>query len=207
MAVNPNTLRLQKLLKTGLGINASGGTMSGSTVKTTTLEVNGVQSINNNAGSYVKGLNNVVTNVAWTSGSEGNIKSGAIYIPKNAFITNITVAVTSNLAMSSSTLGVIAGTSTTNLTTPGNGEIIAGSVDSLCTADTALVRGKGTSTHGHLKTAYDGNATLTLVQDGQNYDSAGELHIWVSSSGGPVTRFTTGSVAFAAEFLYMGDTV
>ena len=207
MPVSPNKARLIKLLKDFKVTTVTAANVSGSTTKTSNLEINGVQTTHNTVGSYTNGLNTVVKNVAWTSGSEGNIKSGPIYIPKNAFITNVTVAVTSDLAMSSSTLGVIAGTSTTNLTIPGNGEIIAGAADSLCTADTDLLRGKGTSTHGHLKTAYGGNATLTLVANGQNYDSAGELHIWVSSSGGKATRFTTGSVAFAAEFLYMGDTV
>ena len=126
----------------------------------------------------------------------------------NEIIKDISVVVTSALSSSvAGTLGVIAGTSTTNLTIPANGEIIAGAAESLVGSATTLVRGKGTSTQGHLKTAYGGNGTLVLKAAGQNYDTAGELHIWVSASAGNATPFSTGSVSFIADFYYMGDTV
>lgn len=216
MPFNPNKARLKKLMSefamdsvntkklTAAGLT---GSTSGDITLTGDTTVTGIQSHTNASGKYIKGLNTVVKNVAWDETMSGSIRSGAIYIPKNGIIKDISVVVTSNLAWTADTLGVIAGTSTTNLTIPGDGEIIAGVANSLCTSAASLVRGKGTSTQGHLKTAYDGNATLVLKPDGMNYDTAGELHIWVSSSVGNTKLFSTGSVSFIADFYYMGDTV
>ena len=177
--------------------------LTGSNSRTT-----GIQTHVNSSGAYVKGLNTVVKNVAWVESMSGSIQSGAIYVPKNGIIKDVAVVVTSALSCSvAQTVGVIAGTSITNLTIPANGEIIAGDADSLMTSGNTLARGKGTSTHSHLTTAYGGNAALVLKAAGQNYDSAGELHIWVSGSKGDSAPFATGSVSFIAEFWYMGDTV
>ena len=216
MPFNPNKARLKKLMSefamdsvntkklTAAGLT---GSTSGDITLTGDTTVTGIQSHTNASGKYVKGLNTVVKNVAWDETMSGSIRSGAIYIPKNGIIKDISVVVTSNLAWTADTLGVIAGTSTTNLTIPGDGEIIAGVANSLVGSAATLVRGKGTSTQGHLKTAYGGNGTLVLKPDGMNYDTAGELHIWVSSSVGNTKLFSTGSVSFIADFYYMGDTV
>ena len=211
MPINPNKARLRKLLSDFSmdSVDTKKLTIPGLTGSSNgDVTITGIQSNTNAAGKYVKGLNTVVKNVAWDESMSGSIRSGAIYIPKNAIIKDISVIVTSDLSSSTAgTLGVIAGTSTTNLTIPGDGEIIAGVANSLMGSATTLVRGKGTSTQGHLKTAYGGNATLTLKANGQNYDANGELHIWVTASAGNTTPFSTGSVSFIADFYYMGDTV
>jgi len=203
MPVSPNTARLKLLLKNNTMTKMTVTTLTASATSTT-----GIQTHVNSSGAYVKGLNTVVKNVAWAESMSGSIQSGAIYIPKNGIIKDISVVVTSALSSSvAGTLGVIAGTSTTNLTTPAGGEIIAGDADSLMTSATTLARGKGTSTVSHLTTAYGGAAALVLKADGQTYDSAGELHVWVTGSGGNTAPFATGSVSFITAFWYMGDTV
>ena len=203
MPVSPNTARLKALLKNNTVEKITAQAITGTVeVSASALTVTGVQDHQNGSGAYVKGLNTVVKNVdsqlAGFHLSAGVIDSGAIYIPRNGVITRLSVIVSKNLAYGSSTLTIRAGTSA------GGQQFIAQSAGNLAASSTSLVRGKGISTDETFSHALGASVSASFVEDSLNYDSAAELHMQVTASAG---AFTTGSVAFIAEFVYMGDDV
>jgi hypothetical protein len=202
MPVSPNTARLKALLEDNTMDKITVKALTGSVeVSSSNLTVTGIQDHQNGSGAYVKGLNTVVKNVAWATGvhlSDAVIDSGAIYIPRNGVITRLSVIVSKNLAYGSSTLTIRAGTSA------GGQQFIADSAGNLAASSTGLVRGKGISTDEVLSHALGANISASFVEDSLNFDAAGELHMQVTASA---QDFTTGSVAFIADFVYMGDDV
>ena len=204
MATPPNKAMLAKLLgEMSYGPNnatlqtASVGVLQGIDSDLTTT---GVIEHENAAGSYVKGYNTVVKNVAAGVGlhiAANVVDSGDIFIPRNGILTNLSWVVTANLGYESGTVTVKAGTSA------GGEQFVTGNVGNVAGAATALVRGKGISTDLKFSKALGAVEPETpFVVDSLNYDSAAALHMQLSASGG---QLTTGSVAFIAEFYYMGD--
>ena len=172
-----------------------GGTVAGATTFSGNLTNTGIFTHTNASGKYVNGMNTVVKSVEFT-GSSPNIDSGAIYVPANSYIEELTVIVTEALAYASATLGVSFGTSA-------GGTQITGTLDadSLATSATSLAVGKGNSTLATRNTELAGNAAISLSAGDHDLAAATEIHGRVAASTG---AFTDGTVSFIVRFLYLG---
>jgi hypothetical protein len=152
------------------------------------LQVNGKTILNGESGN--KGLPNVISkNVSYSA--DNDIRSGAMKVPAQSIITNITVIVTTQLTHSSGTTGTKVGTAADGA------EIVAAVVDTIQTAAVNTAKGLGTSLNSALTTALQGNNAMTLVAGKAYVETDTELHITVDNSAG----ISAGAIQFVVEYI------
>ena len=184
----PTEGQFENLIDSNLNLT-DGGTVAGDTTHT------GILTHTNASGKYINGMNTVVKRVGFT-GSSANSDSGAIYLPDNTYIEELTVICVEALAFATATVGVSWGSAAGG--TQYTGTLDA---DSYIGSNTAIALGVGNSTLATRNTELGGQAAVALAAGAHDIASAAEIHGRVVASTG---AFTDGTVAFVVRFLYLG---
>jgi hypothetical protein len=134
----------------------------------------------------------IVRSVDFTAAS-ANIDSGAMRIPANSVVTDVTVLVTTALAFATATVGVSFGTTVGGTQLTG-----ALDVDSLIGTETDVVAGVGNSTSAELNTQLGGQAAIGFTASSGEVTTATDIHGRVIASAG---AFTAGTVSFILTYV------
>ena len=197
MATPPNVPRLQRMLSSSTvpKITVKGALTCTGSVNGAALTVTGIQKHVNASGSYINGHNTTVKSVS-VSGSDTELRSGAIHLPANSLVRDITVLVTTAISgNSSASYGIRAGTA------ENNASLITLDVDSLAAAAATISAGTGSSTNRRLAGALGGAALLVMNTGSMYYANAGEVHIEVQPAH---ETLPSGSVSFIVDWDYLG---